>query len=83
MEKKKYTLKIEPIPSDAVVTIYKNNNVLKTGIGTQEVAVIDEDEISYTVSKYEYNEINETIKISKDENILVNLTKNDEKTIEE
>ena len=83
IEKKKYTLKIEPIPSDAIVTIYKNNNVLKTGIGTQEAAVIDEDEIRYSVSKYEYNEINETIKISKDENILVNLTKNDKKTIEE
>ena len=83
VEKKKYSLKIEPIPSDAVVTIYKNNNVLKTGIGTQEVEVIDEDEIKYSVSKYEYNEVNETLKISKDENILVNLTKYDEKAIEE
>lgn len=82
MEKKKYTLKIEPNPSDAIVTIYKNNAVLKTGIGTQEVTVLDEDELKYTVSKYGYNEINDTIKIGKDENIQINLTEIEEKTID-
>ena len=61
--KKKYTLKIEPNPSDAIVTIYKNNSVLKTGIGILEVTVLDEDELKYTVSKYGYNEINDTVKI--------------------
>lgn len=81
MEKKKYTLKIEPNPSDAIVTIYKNNAVLKTGIGTQEVTVLDEDELKYTVSKYGYNEINNTVKIGKDENIQINLTEIEEKTI--
>lgn len=81
MEKKKYTLKIEPNPSDAIVTIYKNNAVLKTGIGTQEVTVLDEDELKYTVSKYGYNEINDTVKIGKDENIQINLTEIEEKTI--
>lgn len=82
MEKKKYTLKIEPNPSDAIVTIYKNNAVLKTGIGTQEVTVLDEDELKYTVSKYGYNEINDTVKIGKDENIQINLTEIEEKTID-
>ena len=82
MEKKKYMLKIEPNPSDAIVTIYKNNAVLKTGIGTQEVTVLDEDELKYTVSKYGYNEINDTIKIGKDENIQINLTEIEEKTID-
>lgn len=82
MEKKKYTLKIEPNPSDAIVTIYKNNAVLKTGIGTQEVTVLDEDELKYTVSKYGYNEINNTVKIGKDENIQINLTEIEEKTID-
>ncbi len=82
IEKKKYTLKIEPNPSDAIVTIYKNNSVLKTGIGIQEVTVLDEDELKYTVSKYGYNEINDTVKIGKDENIQINLTKIEEKTID-
>ena len=82
MEKKKYMLKIEPNPSDAIVTIYKNNAVLKTGIGTQEVTVLDEDELKYTVSKYGYNEIKDTIKIGKDENIQINLTEIEEKTID-
>lgn len=82
MEKKKYTLKIEPNPSDAIVTIYKNNAVLKTGIGTQEVTVLDEDELKYIVSKYGYNEINDTVKIGKDENIQINLTEIEEKTID-
>lgn len=82
MEKKKYTLKIEPNPSDAIVTIYKNNAVLKTGIGTQEVTVLDEDELKYTVSKYGYNEVNDTVKIGKDENIQINLTEIEEKTID-
>lgn len=81
MEKKKYTLKIEPNPSDAIVTIYKNNSVLKTGIGILEVTVLDEDELKYTVSKYGYNEINNTVKIGKDENIQINLTEIEEKTI--
>ena len=82
MEKKKYTLKIEPNPSDAIVTIYKNNSVLKTGIGILEVTVLDEDELKYTVSKYGYNEINDTVKIGKDENIQINLTEIEEKTID-
>ncbi len=82
MEKKKYMLKIEPNPSDAIVTIYKNNAVLKTGIGTQEVTVLDEDELKYTVSKYGYNEINDTVKIGKDENIQINLTEIEERTID-
>lgn len=82
MEKKKYTLKIEPNPSDAIVTIYKNNSVLKTGIGILEVTVLDEDELKYTVSKYGYNEINNTVKIGKDENIQINLTEIEEKTID-
>ena len=82
MEKKKYTLKIEPNPSDAIVTIYKNNSVLKTGIGILEVTVLDEDELKYTVSKYGYNEINDTVKIGKDENIQINITEIEEKTID-
>ncbi len=82
IEKKKYTLKIEPNPSDAIVTIYKNNSVLKTGIGIQEVTVLDEEELKYTVSKYGYNEINDTVKIGKDENIQINLTEIEEKTID-
>lgn len=82
MEKKKYTLKIDPNPSDAIVTIYKNNSVLKTGIGILEVTVLDEDELKYTVSKYGYNEINDTVKIGKDENIQINLTEIEEKTID-
>ena len=82
MEKKKYTLKIEPNPSDAIVTIYKNNSVLKTGIGILEVTVLDEDELKYTVSKYGYNEINDKVKIGKDENIQINLTEIEEKTID-
>ncbi len=81
VEKKQYILSIIPKPEDAVVTIYKNNNILKTGIGTQEVSVLDEDEIKYVVSKYEYNEVSDYIKISKDENITIDLDKNDEKTI--
>ena len=36
-ERNKYALVVNPIPSDSVVTIYKDSEVLKTGIGTQEV----------------------------------------------
>lgn len=82
-ERNKYTVVVNPIPSDSVVTIYKGNEVLKTGIGTQEVVVCDEDEITYNVSKYNYKEVNENIKITKNENLTINLTKNEENTIVE
>lgn len=82
-ERNKYTLVVNPIPSDSVVTIYKGSEVLKTGIGTQKVLVYDEDEITYNVSKYDYKEINENIKVTKDENLTINLNKNEENTIVE
>lgn len=80
-ERNKYTVVVNPIPSDSVVTIYKGSEVLKTGIGTQKVLVYDEDEITYNVSKYDYKEINENIKVTKDENLTINLNKNEENTI--
>ena len=46
------------------------------------MTVLDEDELKYTVSKYGYNEINDTVKIGKDENIQINLTEIEEKTID-
>lgn len=82
-ERNKYTLVVNPIPSDSVVTIYKDSEVLKTGIGTQEVLVHDEDEITYNVSKYDYKEVNENIKVTKNENLTINLNKNEENTIVE
>lgn len=82
-ERNKYTVVVNPIPSDSVVTIYKGSEVLKTGIGTQKVLVYDEDEITYNVSKYDYKEINENIKVTKDENLTINLNKNEENTIVE
>lgn len=82
-ERNKYTLVVNPIPSDSVVTIYKDSEVLKTGIGTQEVLVHDEDEIAYNVSKYGYKEVNENIKVTKNENLTINLNKNEENTIVE
>lgn len=82
-ERNKYTVVVNPIPSDSVVTIYKGNEVLKTGIGTQEVVVYDEDEITYNVSKYNYKELNENIKVTKNENLTINLNKNEENTIVE
>lgn len=82
-ERNKYTVVVNPIPSDSVVTIYKGNEVLKTGIGTQEVVVYDEDEITYNVSKYDYKEVNENIKVTKNENLTINLDKNEENTIVE
>ena len=82
-KKNKYALVVNPIPSDSVVTIYKGSEVLKTGIGTQKVLVYDEDEITYNVSKYDYKEINENIKVTKDENLTINLNKNVENTIVE
>lgn len=82
-ERNKYALVVNPIPSDSVVTIYKGSEVLKTGIGTQKVLVYDEDEITYNVSKYDYKEINENIKVTKDENLTINLNKNEENTIVE
>ena len=45
--------------------------------------VYDEDEITYNVSKYDYKEINENIKVTKDENLTINLNKNVENTIVE
>lgn len=80
-EKKKYILSIIPEPIDAVVTIYKEDKILKTGIGTQDVEVFDGDEVKYIVSRYDYNEISDTVKIEKNENIKINLVKNEEKTI--
>lgn len=82
-ERNKYTLVVNPIPSDSVVTIYKDSEVLKTGIGTQEVLVHDEDEITYNVSKYDYKEVNENIKVTNNENLTINLNKNEENTIVE
>ena len=82
-ERNKYALVVNPIPSDSVVTIYKDSEVLKTGIGTQEVLVHDEDEITYNVSKYDYKEVNENIKVTKNENLTINLNKNEENTIVE
>lgn len=82
-ERNKYTLVVNPIPSDSVVTIYKDSEVLKTGIGTQEVLVYEEDEITYNVSKYDYKEVNENIKVTKNENLTINLNKNEENTIVE
>lgn len=82
-ERNKYTLVVNPIPSDSVVTIYKDSEVLKTGIGTQEVLVHDEDEITYNVSKYGYKEVNENIKVTNNENLTINLNKNEENTIVE
>lgn len=82
-ERNKYTLVVNPIPSDSVVTIYKDSEVLKTGIGAQEVLVHDEDEITYNVSKYDYKEVNENIKVTKNENLTINLNKNEENTIVE
>lgn len=82
-ERNKYTVVVNPIPSDSVVTIYKDSEVLKTGIGTQEVLVHDEDEITYNVSKYDYKEVNENIKVTKNENLTINLNKNEENTIVE
>lgn len=82
-ERNKYTVVVNPIPSDSVVTIYKGSEVLKTGIGTQKVLVYDKDEITYNVSKYDYKEINENIKVTKDENLTINLNKNEENTIVE
>ena len=82
-ERNKYALVVNPIPSDSVVTIYKDSEVLKTGIGTQEVLVYEEDEITYNVSKYDYKEVNENIKVTKNENLTINLNKNEENTIVE
>ena len=38
---------------------------------------------TYNVSKYDYKEINENIKVTKDENLTINLNKNEENTIVE
>lgn len=73
IRKKNYLFSITPNPDDSVVTIYKNNNVLKTGIGFQEIEIEDESEITYSVTKNGYEDINEKYIIHDNENISVTL----------
>ena len=77
-----YTLKIEPIPSNANVTISSNGNVIKSGTGTQTVEVDRGTTINYSVNcTYYYGKSSEDITMNSNQNITVELQSKPEQTI--
>ena len=56
-EKIERTFTVTPSPSDAVVTLKVNGEVMATGSGAQSITVLDDTTIDYTVTKFEYADV--------------------------
>lgn len=69
----KYTITINPKPSDAVVTINYNGNTCATGIGVQSCTVPADSSIEYIVTRVEYEDYTNYYKVNSNYTLDVNL----------